>query len=59
MGAMLYQKFELVVEDELTADSDDSESGVSSGPKPGTGTRAEQELWNDPEKREQIQSPYQ
>lgn len=58
MGSMLYQKFELVVENELTADPDDDGAGQS-GPNPGQGTAAERELWNNPEKREQIQKPYQ
>lgn len=59
MGAMLCEKFELVVEHELTEDPDDSDVTDSAGRAPGQGTQAEQELWNDPEKLDQIQKPYQ
>lgn len=57
MGAILKEKFDLVVEDELTKDPDESGSKVtdSAGRKPGQGTQSERELWNDPERLEDIQ----
>lgn len=61
LGRILVEKFKLVIENELTEDPDDSDSEItdSAGRKPGQGTRHEREAWNDPEKLEQIQKPYQ
>lgn len=57
LGRILVEKFELVIENELTDDPDSSDSEVtdSAGRKPGQGTQHEKELWNDPERLEDIQ----